>query len=265
MDNINADDTLKSYLLTHLNIYIVGSLLKGIIHNFNGPLQVLSMHVELSQMDVQREKKMLDALADCTLPDDVKKMVDFNLNRVEKRSAAIVAMQSAVTKLEKQVQLLTTRAWDPKEMTMPVSISKILADETLFWQGDLFFKHKVNLSIQETASFILHATESNVRDIIDAIMAICIELLRNSGSRTLTIETSSTEENHVISFRHSGLAINISRLHELDISPDLIPPETLIYIDCLARFTRIRAEELGWTLEIQPQEFICKIKIHSNK
>jgi|GEM_PF-4356677 len=251
---------IKDYLIDHLNFFIVGSLLKGIIHNFNGPLQVLSMHVELSMMDLQREKKLLDALVQCDIPEDVRKMVDFNINRLEKRRSAIATMQSAVVKIEKLVQLLTTRAWDPQALTTPVALAKLIEDETVFWQGDLFFKHKVTVSVvQNDPSCIIQTIEGKARDVFDSMMAICIELLRNSTNRSLTIEIKRDEGHHLVSFRHSGLDIDIGRRHELEISPELVSADTQIFMDCLASFAEARTHELGWEFGTRQQEITCKI------
>lgn len=39
-------EDLTHYLVRHFQEYLIGSLAKGIVHNINSPLQILSMQIE---------------------------------------------------------------------------------------------------------------------------------------------------------------------------------------------------------------------------
>jgi len=178
--------------LSHL-----GKIVKGLIHNINGPLQNLSMLVEM----VAKGQDQLDVLV-------VNQPHDFS----EKWEAISGKQRLRFQRLIQQITLLAEILRDfmvllEIERNQPeVDLKLILEKMTNVFHADLFFKHHVEMELRLERGLPLVAIHG--RDLIPALMHVfgnAITALREAPRKKLTIECSRESANRIrIVFRDTG-------------------------------------------------------------
>jgi hypothetical protein len=66
MGNIQV---LEGFLYSCFQNSKIGYLAKGIVHNLNGPIQILSMHIEMLKMDIAKDLNAIESTLALSLPD----------------------------------------------------------------------------------------------------------------------------------------------------------------------------------------------------
>ena len=213
-------DTAVANLLRYFRDSLIGRNAKGIVHNMNSPLQVLSMHMELLAMD-------LGHLA--SLKCDNSQIT----SGISQAASRLEQLEDIVSKINQMVKLVGSRAYDEeqKEEEGPVMISQLLSETIEFWKSDLFFKHKVGLelSFPETSP-VMVLNEQCVKDGFDGIFFSTIEILRNAPEPSLEIVLSMSDGDHVsVGFYPKGVDVPVEKLekissisHEDDLAKEFV-------------------------------------------
>ncbi len=236
---------------------LIGRNVKGIVHNMNSPLQVLSMHMELLAMDLSRLSTLRDE------PNKLTSGISQAANRLEQ-------LEDIVSKINDMVRLLGSRAHDEEqeEEDGPVMVSQMLMETIEFWKSDLFFKHKVGIELSfPEASPVLVLNEYHVRDGLDGIFFYLIGLLRNAQEPGLEISISGAKDGAVsVGFFPKGALIPIEKMqrvssisHERDLAEDfhslIVEPETLGMA-----MAKTSLEKAGAELKIAKDGLVVKFK-----
>ncbi len=189
-------------MLRYFRDSLIGRNAKGIVHNMNSPLQVLSMQIELLGMD-------LNQLA--SMPCDNSELKD-GLNQLIGR---LGQLEDIVSKINHLVKLVGSRVYDEEkeEDEGPVMVAQLLEETVEFWKSDLFFKHKVvvDISLPEISPVVV-LKEQYLKDAIDSILFGCIEMLKRAKEPGLEIEVASQDGSDIIlSFRPKGVKFPLEK------------------------------------------------------
>ncbi len=244
-------------LLRYFRDSLIGRNAKGIVHNMNSPLQVLSMHMELLAMDLGRLSTLRDE------PDKMTSGISQAAKRLEQ-------LEDIVSKINDMVRLLGSRAHDEeqKEEDGPVMVSQMVLETIEFWKSDLFFKHKVGIELSfPDASPVLILNEHYIKDGLDSIFFSIIELLRDAPEPGLEISISGTKDGTVsVGFFPKGALIPIEKMqrvssisHERDLAEDfhslIVEPVALAMAVAKTSLIRAAAE-----LKIAEDGLVVKLK-----
>ncbi len=185
---------------------LIGKNIKGIVHNMNSPLQVLSMHMELLAMDLNH----LSSLKCDNM--EMEAGISQALNRLGQ-------LEEIVEKINHLVKLVGSRAYDEEHENDqgPVMVKQLVEETIEFWKSDLFFKHKVDVDLSTPGtSPVLIINEQYVRDGLDSVVFGLIELLRNAEEPALVIGIDPSDNRAVsLHFRPSGVRFPIERLESV--------------------------------------------------
>lgn len=219
------------YLLDNLPRQLTAMLLKGIVHNLNGPLQVISMQTEL-----------------------IDKMASINQQQIDN-------LKVNITRLEKQVQYIANHSNSNTTQSQPIILNNLIEQELNFWNADLFFKHKVNKKINLFQNQVFTITkEAIAKGIIGSCIALSIEKMRHNTQSNFEINCSieATNTNYVIEFKQDGLPFN----DEQTIISSQKLFENIYPTSLIKKYLDIKTKELNWTLNLDAQVLAITIPLH---
>ncbi len=161
----------------------LGRLMGGTIHNLNGPLQVLSMQIELLTMDWDTLQRELEETAKTQAARERLSDIRENLLR----------LRAPLSRIEGILSHLQAR-WTPgRADEAPIThLQELLANGVEFWRNDLFFKHEVEVELRLQEGVFLPYPSDMVCMLMDGAMGRAILALRRLGGGTLSIETVSS-------------------------------------------------------------------------
>jgi hypothetical protein len=107
-----------------------GFLVQGHIHNMSGPLQILSMQIELMRTFMER-------LPQGNSP-EAQKIYDTLCQKLEQSASQVERLRSLLGAISEAMADLPTT----------LDLNELLKKELVFWEGDLVFKHEVNKDLQ---------------------------------------------------------------------------------------------------------------------
>lgn len=176
----------------------LGSLANGIIHNFNGMLQILSMKLELLQSALRKE----------------------NLSPSSSAWAKTEECFAQLEKLQRMIEVLSARVSSADgEQPTSVQLNKLLEEELSFLNHDLFFKHQVQLETSFSSS--LPSLQGNPFDFrlgLGNLIRNGIEAMKESRLKELSVETESRDRQLRVTVRDTGCGI------PKEIEPSLFQP-----------------------------------------
>ncbi len=182
---------------------LIGRNAKGIVHNMNSPLQVLSMQIELLGMELNQLASM-----EC----DNQEVVS-GINQAAKR---LGQLEDIVSKINHLVKLVGSRVVDEdkQEEQAPVMINQLLEETLEFWKSDLFFKHKVFLNLHlPDASPVVVTNEQHLKDALDSVLFACIESQRKAAEPRIDVSVSMEGGSKVVmSFLANGASFSANSL-----------------------------------------------------
>ena len=185
-------DKIEQYLCNHITFSLVGRLTSGIVHNLNGPLQILSMQIELFNREIKKEISDLQTLKESLNDDRYQSIISNLIDKFNKRYDRIEQLETTINRMEHIVNIISKRCRTNETLSNTVLINQIIEDELVFWQGDLFFKHNVEKQINLSSKPIFIQTdETKFRLIIDLSLAILINRIKNHEKPMIKIEIES--------------------------------------------------------------------------
>jgi len=194
---MHQKNNLEQYLCDHITFSLVGRLTSGIVHNLNGPLQILSMQIELFNREIKKEISDLHTLKKNLSNDNCQSIIDNLIDKFNKRSERIEQLETTINRMEHIVNVISKRCRTTETLSNTVFINQIIEEELVFWQGDLFFKHNVEKQINFSNNpIVIQTDETKFRLIIDLLLALLINRIKNYQKPFIKIETK-TENNSV--------------------------------------------------------------------
>lgn len=244
----------------------IGYLAKGIVHNLNGPIQILSMQIELSKMDIAKDLKVIESILVLSLPHTASNQLKELADNLQKRTERLSQMEEALVRMEKMVTVITNRSQEGKDGQRPLIFNQLLKEELNFWNADLFFKHQVEkqLALPATQTMIV-INEGHLRDLIDGLLDACIKQMRETEERDLKITLRPKDgSTWSLEFEHTGNAFpadwdqDISRYSPV-VNEYTQKTSDYLFLILALNLAKVRAEQIGGTLKIEPQKASCLI------
>ncbi len=257
---------LDKFILECFQYSVTGRLGHGIVHNLNGPLQILSMQMEMLKMGLmQLDMKLQNSNGDFDAA-ACREFVESAQDRVKQAS-------DVMARLESMIHVIGYRGEEEKEESQkrPVEMTTFLKDFVEFWHADLYFKHRVekNLIMPEVSVFAV-IEESVVLAMLDGIMAAFIYCIKAKDDGSFSLVLGSGENGTcTIELSHTGTAIPddlcqsvkaIQEEYRQDRDAALLnlgdisgyPPHLFVALALAA----VRSVDAGWNFEIEPQRVL---------
>jgi two-component system NtrC family sensor kinase len=244
----------------------IGYLVKGIVHNLNSPMQILSMNIEMLKMDIAKNIKATESILALSLPDTAANQLKELADNLQGRTYRLSQMEETLARMENMVNVITNRSQGGEDGQKPLILNQVLEEELDFWNADLFFKHQVEkqLALPTTPTLIV-INEAYLRDLIDGLLDACIKQMLKTEKRDLKITSHQKDEaTWSLEFEHTGNAFptdwdqDISR-YSPESNEYTRKTSDYLFLILALNLSKVRAEQIGGTLEIEPQKASCLI------
>jgi two-component system NtrC family sensor kinase len=244
----------------------IGYLVKGIVHNLNSPMQILSMNIEMLKMDIAKNMKATESILALSLPDTAANQLKELADNLQGRTYRLSQMEETLARMENMVNVITNRSQGGEDRQKPLILNQVLEEELDFWNADLFFKHQVEkqLALPTTPTLIV-INEAYLRDLIDGLLDACIKQMLKTEKRDLKITSHQKDEaTWSLEFEHTGNAFptdwdqDISR-YSPESNEYTRKTSDYLFLILALNLSKVRAEQIGGTLEIEPQKASCLI------
>ncbi len=164
----------------------LGSLVKGLIHNLNGSLQILSMQMEMLQRIVAKEKEKISA----AIPEQINQC----LSQIDRFKVLIE-------------ELIPKGMIDEQEEPQMIQINELLKDILSLLRNNLFFKHQVRV---EKYFGHLPPYKGNYHDFSQSFINLitnAIEAMESSKEKLLTIITEEVDDHLRVCVKDTGCGL----------------------------------------------------------
>ena len=263
MENIQF---LERFLYSCFQNSKIGHLAKGIVHNLNGPIQILSMHIEMLKMNTEKDLKIIESTLVSSLPDTAANQLKEMADNLQRRTKRLSQMEEALARMENMVNVITNRSQEEEDVQRPLILNQILEEELDFWNADLFFRHKVGKQLAlPTIPTLIVINEGHLRDLIDGLLDACIKQMRETEERVLKITLCQKDESAwFLEFKHTGNAFptdwdqDVSR-YLPEVNEHTQKTYDYFFLILALNLAKVRTKQIGGTLEIEPQKISCFI------
>lgn len=197
-DLLSQAEKLFLAFLDRYRYSTLGSFVRGIIHNLNGSLQILSMQMELLQGALLKE-------GDRTRPSLNSKMLQC---------------QEQLDKLKVMVEVLLQKGiHDEQEASQPIHLNDLLEEELSLWHHNLFFKH--HIKVVKSFSSPLPPLQGRYLDFSQGLSNLiqnAVEAMEEAPTKELLVATSVRDDQVHVTIRDTGCGISE------EIKPHLFKP-----------------------------------------
>lgn len=211
----SGEDLMERSLRELIHYYrhsSAGRRVGGIVHQMNGPLQVLSMQMEMLEYKAQEE---LRHLQECPPPlaEKLGKLLDYRQGKIRQFRQELEKLQ-ALTRL-----LLQQGAHEDHQDRIMMDLNQVYREELDLYLAHPFFKHQVTrrFHFQEGLPLIqghyLDFSQS-FRNLVDN----ALEAMEAAPRRELTVETSLQDGFRIVSIGDTGVGI------EPEVLPRIFEP-----------------------------------------
>jgi signal transduction histidine kinase len=179
----------------------VGRRTSGIVHQINGPLQVLSFHLELLEQKSQEE---LNHLSECPLgvAERLGALRDYRLEKIRQFRQELENLQTLVRRLSLQ------GVHEESQEQVYLDLNQIFLLELELYLAQPFFKHQVRKkfcfqeSLPPLYGYYIDFSQS-FRNLLDN----ALEAMEGAETRELTVKTSLQDGCRLLSIRDTGVGI----------------------------------------------------------
>jgi len=193
-----VSERLLSAVVDQYRFSTLGSLVKGIIHNLNGGLQILSMRMELLQRILKQEKS--------EIPPGIEEQVGQCLSQIDQ--------------FRDLIEVLTRQGLqEEQDLPQPIQINELLEEELALFHHNLFFKHQVK--VQKMFSSSLPSLRGHFGAISQGFWNLiqnAIEAMEGTAKKELTLITEKKEGEIGVTIKDTGCGV------PEDIRPRLFEP-----------------------------------------
>jgi len=165
----------------------LGSFVRGIVHNMNGALQILSLQVELLQRTVAKDPGKTPA----TLPAKFEQCMD------------------QISKLRGMIDFLAQKgAREEEEEAQGIDLNQLLEEELSLLRHNLFFKHQVKVVKSLAPQLpLLKGYYLDFSQGISHLIQNALEAMEESPSKELGIMTRVKTDRISLAIRDTGCGI----------------------------------------------------------
>lgn len=177
----------------------MGRLLRGLIHNINGPLQNISMLLELME---RNHDKINGHLADGggSLQELLRPLCEAQKGRMQR----ILDQIRVFSEMLKDFMILQEIEVNESE----VEINLILEKLSRIYRADLFCKHHVTVETRLTPRVpLLRMRGRDVVPALEHLLENALLSMKTSRQKTLVLSTDVTEEHVVVSVKDTGCGL----------------------------------------------------------
>ncbi len=254
----------QAFLLDCFADCLVGKLAKGVVHNLNSPLQVLSMQLEMLKMDLGGQERLVQTLKYGPSKDhDVSEEFKAMESKLGKEKERLEKIEDVLCRLQTMVGLIASRsAGTYDDAASPLILNQMLEEEVEFWKSDLFFKHQVEKKIELPSKPLLVAVnEALLRDMVDGIIGASIEQLRDIKGASIEIRLlNHGKDKWALEIEHSGHDFPESRQTRPEgegTACAVVERGCRITVDLALELARERARQIGCEFELHPRLIRC--------
>lgn len=210
-------DKLIQELIRQHYVSGIGRLMKGVAHNMNGPLQVLSIQVELLKKLMAEEGKILADLGALSFSGEGGKLLKDIENKQEICAKKIGQLEEELERLHGMTDFIVNRCGTSEESnTSMVDLNEVIKDEVILLHADLFFKHKVKKTLKLKESLpLISARYPDLSQALNHILQNAIEAVVDAEEREIIVETGLNGGNVFVSVQDTGCGIPPSAQEKL--------------------------------------------------
>jgi len=195
---LSQTEKLFSAFLDRYRDSTLGSLVKGIIHNLNGSLQILSVQLELLQRALLKEGDKISP--------SLNVKADQCLEQLDKMRALLETL------MERGIH-------DDQEGPQPIHLNDLLEEEVALQHHNLFFKH--HIQVVKSFSRPLPPLTGYYLDFAQAFANLiqnAVEAMAQTPIKELAVATLIRDDRVQVTIRDTGCGISE------EIRPDLFKP-----------------------------------------
>ena len=195
---LSQTEKLFSAFLDRYRNSTLGSLVKGIIHNLNGSLQVLSVQLELLQGTLLKEGDKISP--------SLNVKTGQCLEQLDKMRALVET-------------LMEKGAHDDQEGPQPIYLNELLEEELALQHHNLFFKHHIQLvrsfsrPLPPLKGYYLDFSQG-----LSNLIQNAVEAMEQTPTKELVVATFVRDDQVQVMIRDTGCGISE------EIKPDLFKP-----------------------------------------
>lgn len=188
---------LRKLADNYYGLYLV-RLIEGIIHNLNGPLQILYIRSEQLERNLQQLRRSLQSEALSEL--------DGLTHRMEER---IKSISKSLDDLNAQLTHLTSDSIVERRLEIrDVKINQVIEDCLFLLNADMFFKHEVKKTLRlDDALPVLRGRKTDFSIIVLNLIQNALEAMVDVQDKHLTVETSGQNNKVIIRIQDTGCGI----------------------------------------------------------
>lgn len=191
-------DKLFSAFIDHHRLSRLGNLTQGIVHNLNGTLQVLSMHMEMLQGMLTKDGHQ----ASPAIQNKMKKCLDH-----------FDALRGMVESLGRK----GSQADD--EGPRMINVNNLIEEGIWFLKNNLFFKHEVKVKKEFSSKLpLLKGYPADFGEGLLSFIQNAIEAMEESPQKKLSLMTESKIDHLLITIGDTGIGVSE------EIKPHLFHP-----------------------------------------
>ncbi|MFZ5586236.1 MAG: hypothetical protein ACOZHQ_09925 [Thermodesulfobacteriota bacterium] len=151
---------------------LAGRLLRGVVHNFSGALQLIRLPLDILEMRMGQGQDPLGELP-----------------------ARLAAIHNGYDRLAEELELLAGKSGQAGQTQPTLLDLAALAREQLgFWRADMYFKHQVQVTTRlEGKAPRVRAAYADVALAFNSLVANALEALAAAGQTSLTVSLENWE------------------------------------------------------------------------
>ncbi len=187
----------------------MGRLLRGLIHNINGPLQNISMLLELMERNHAKIEGHLQSETAAAARDALRPLCDGQKGRIQR----ILDQVRVFSEMLKDFMVLQEIESNESEVEINVILEKL----SRAYRADLFFKHHVTVTLRPAAKVpLLRVRGRHLIPALEHLVENAVLSMRASKEKNLVLSSEVTEEHVIVEVRDTGCGLPKDRsLEEL--------------------------------------------------
>lgn len=193
MSDLDSAAKWQNAYLNNFQPSSVGRLIKGTIHNLNGVIQAFSMQTELFEMMFAKADSQLNQAMESISEESARQLVTSTRELLHKRQAMLARMEE---KINYSQQLLDTTAKiaNASSDKNPIFLTSLLENIVAFFHSDMFFKHKVQTSVDLQVPLQLYHHRQELCIIMLCLMENCIAAMQDNPDQVPQCSLKSRQE-----------------------------------------------------------------------
>ncbi|MGQ9695886.1 MAG: sensor histidine kinase [Thermodesulfobacteriota bacterium] len=179
-------DKLFAALVEKSGEATIGSLVKGLIHNLNGGVQILAMQMEMLQRMVVKEGEIISS--------PIHEQINQCLAQIDQFKALIE-------------ELVPKEMIEDQEEPQMIHLNELLKNLLSLFRNNLFFKHQVRVEKYLTALPPFKGYYHDFSQSFINLISNAVEAMENSPDKVLTLITEKIGDRLQVSIKDTGCGL----------------------------------------------------------